>query len=328
MTPEQIGQPLWHRSQERGSLLGMRIMAWFYRRVGWRVAQLLLYPVVGYFFLTDRAGRRASLEYLKRVRAMGCDAVPEAPSLRHVFRHYFEFGITILDRLGFWLAKPEDFELTVKGGEHLDWVAEEGRGAVILGSHLGSFDAMRLVGALRSPINIKVLMYTEHATQINEVFRQMGEISGSSTSVGVIQAVTGSFSHVFEVKQAIDRGEAVAILADRIHPNEIGREIEVDFLGEPARLPSGPLLLAATLGCPVITMAGIRASSRGYDIHVERFADPVRIPRGDRPRRLQHYVQVYADSLAKLCLLAPLQWFNFYDFWAKVPQAIDEQRAK
>jgi predicted LPLAT superfamily acyltransferase len=73
-------------------------------------------------------------------------------------------------------------------------------------------------------------------------------------------------------------------------------------------------------------MAGIRAGSRKYEIHVERFADPVRIPRNDRPRQLQHYAQAYADSLAKLCVLAPLQWFNFYDFWATAPQQVEEER--
>jgi predicted LPLAT superfamily acyltransferase len=26
-------------------------------------------------------------------------------------------------------------------------------------------------------------------------------------------------------------------------------------------------------------------------------------------------VQAYADSLARLCRLAPYNWFNFFDFW-------------
>ena len=143
----------------------------------------------------------------------------------------------------------------------------------------------------------------------------MGEISGSDTTVGVIRVVPGSFGHALEVKKAIERGAVVAILADRIHPNERERTVEVDFLGRRACLPQGPLLLASALGCPVLLMAGLRMGTRKYELHVERFADAVKIPRRDRARELQRYAQAYANSLAKLCVIAPLQWFNFYDFW-------------
>ncbi len=293
----------------------MRIVAWFYRWVGWRVAHVFVYPVVTYFFLSDRSGRCASLQYLRRVRAAGAIGFDRDPSWRDVFHHYTEFGITILDRIGFWLARREDFDFTVKGAEELDRVVEEGRGAVILGSHLGSFDAMRLAAVMASPIAIKVLMYTQHAVRINEVFRQMGKISRSDTRVGVLQVEPGTVTHILEVKKAIARGELVAILADRHHPNERGRSVEVDFLGGRASLPQGPLLMAAALGCPVLVMAGLRVGTRKYEIHVERFADPLKIPRRDRPGQLQYHAQKYADWLAKLCALAPFQWFNFYDYW-------------
>jgi predicted LPLAT superfamily acyltransferase len=293
----------------------MRIVAWFYRWIGWHVAHLFVYPVVTYFFLTDHAGRRSSLEYLRRVRAAGASDLNRDLTLRDVYRHYLEFGTTILDRIGFWLARREDFDFSVKGGEALDWVVEEGRGAVVLGSHLGSFDAMRLVAAMRSPIGIKVMMYTQHAARINEVFRQMGEVSGSNATVGVISVEPGSLSHVLEVKRAIARGEVVAILADRLHPGERARGVDVEFLGAPVSLPQGPFLMAAALGCPVLVMAGLRAGNRKYEIHVERFADPLKIPRRDRAGQLQYHAQSYADWLARLCTVAPYQWFNFYDYW-------------
>ena len=308
-------QSAWHLREERGSLLGMRILAWFYRWIGWRVAHVFVYPVVTYFFLTDRSGRRSSLEYLRRVRAAGAIGFDHDPSWRDVFRHYMEFGTTILDRIGFWLARREEFDFTIKGIEELERVVKEGRGAVVLGSHLGSFDAMRLAAAMSSPLTIKVLMYVQHAARVNEIFRQMGEISGSDTTIGVIQVEPGSVTHILKVKKAIARGEVVAILADRHHPNERGRGVEVNFLGNRASLPQGPLLMAAALGCPVLLMAGLRSGTRKYEIHVEFFADPLKISRRDRAAQLQYHAQKYADWLAKLCTLAPLQWFNFYDYW-------------
>jgi predicted LPLAT superfamily acyltransferase len=294
----------------------MRILAWLYRWVGWRAARLLVYPVVGYFFLTDREGRKASLDYLGRVKAAGRAGPEFEPGLRLVFRHYLEFGLSILDRLGFWLAGADEIACNVKGREVLEKIVKDGRGAVVLGSHVGSFDAMRLAASRESPIDIKILMYTQHAARINEMFRRMGAISGTPTTIGVISAEAGSFSHVFEVKRAIERGEVVAILGDRTHPNESDRVVEVDFLGGRAYLPQGPLLLAATLGCPVVLMAGLRSGDRDYEIHVEQFADPLAIPRRERASQLQFYAQAYANWLEGLCIATPLQWFNFYDFWA------------
>lgn len=307
----------WHQQGERGSFVGMRFVAWFYRWVGWRAARLFVYPVVAYFFLTDRKGRQASLDYLGRAQAVGAAGLKFELGSRWVFRHYLEFGFSILDRVGFWLADEDEIECSVKGREVLEKIVEGGRGAVVLGSHVGSFDAMRFAASRESPIGIKILMYTQHAARINEMFRRMGAISGTPTTVGVIQAKAGSFSHVFEVKQAIERGEVVAILADRTHPNEIDRVVEVDFLGGRALLPQGPLLLAATLGCPVVLMAGLRAGDRHYEIQVEQFADPMVIPRKERASQLQYYAQAYANWLEGLCIAAPLQWFNFYDFWAR-----------
>ena len=127
--------------------------------------------------------------------------------------------------------------------------------------------------------------------------------------------VPGGLTHILEVKKAIARGEVVAILADRHHPNERGRGVEVDFLGARASLPQGPFLMAAALGCPVLVMVGLRAGRQKYEIHVERFADPLEIPRRDRAGQLQYHAQKYADWLAQLCVRAPMQWFNFYDFW-------------
>ena len=95
--------------------------------------------------MPTRAARRA-----RRRHGAGRLAGP-APGQAQVFQHLLSFGTSILDRMGFWLGAREDFDLEIHGMELLDAVAGEGRGALVLGAHLGSFDAMRLVASLRSP---------------------------------------------------------------------------------------------------------------------------------------------------------------------------------
>jgi predicted LPLAT superfamily acyltransferase len=62
-------------------------------------------------------------------------------------------------------------------------------------------------------------------------------------------------------------------------------------------------------------MFGVREGSSRYRVRVEWFADRIVAPRKDRADRIAEYAQRYADRLEHHCRIAPLQWFNFYDFW-------------
>ena len=184
-----IRESRWFEQRERGSILGIRITVWLHRHLGRGVALIVLYPIVAYFFLTDRAGRVASLRYLQRVHTIpaGQDALGAPPGLRHVFLHFLEFGRSIFDRLPIWMGEREDFDLEIRGEEHLRRVERESSGAIILGAHLGSFDIMRMIADAQSPIAVHVLMFTRHATRINETFRRLEELSRRAISVRVIE---------------------------------------------------------------------------------------------------------------------------------------------
>lgn len=307
------GSAAWWEREERGSVLGIRILVWFYRSLGGPIARVALLPVVTYFFLTASAPRRVSLEYLRRLHASpeGAGVFERPPGMRQVFRHFLEFGLAILDRVGFWIGSRFEFE--VVGQRELERVVADGRGALVLGSHLGSFDAMRLVAADRAPIAVNVLMFTRNAERINDMLEKLND--DREMRARIIQVEPGTFHHVMQVKACIERGEVVAILADRIHPNEAERVSHVDFLGARAPLPQGPVLLAGVLGCPLLMMVGLRRSGRRYEIHVERLADRVILPRGERDASVTEWCQRYADHLATYCARAPFQWFNWYEFW-------------
>ena len=215
------------------------------------------------------------------------------------------------------LARPAhgDHALVITGSEHLDRVRDERRGALVLGSHLGSFDAMRLL-ASRSSVPVNILMYTQHAARINALFDQLGSISGEEMTLArVIPVRANSFDHVLAARACIERGEVVAILADRSAPGGVQRDCSVEFLGGRAVIPQGPFRLAAALGCPVLFMVALRNGERAYQIDVEWFADRIELPRSARDKALAACCQSYADRLARHCLRAPYQWFNFYDFF-------------
>src|SRR5262249_57318797 len=117
-----------------------------------------------------------------------------------------------------------------------------------------------------------------------------------------------------ELKECVERGEWLAIAGDRTPVHRQSRTCRVPFLGGEASFPVGPYILAALMGCPVYLMFCLREGSR-HTVHFERLADSVSLPRYDRERGLRELAARYAQRLEHYCLLAPLQWYNFYDFW-------------
>jgi predicted LPLAT superfamily acyltransferase len=304
----------WHATPERGSQLGMEITSWLYRHGAKPLARGLLWAIAGYFFATGRAAREASLEYLRRAHAAG--ALPAPPRLRDAFWHELEFARSILDRIGFWLADAGEFRVDLIGEEHLAAARARGRGMVVLGAHLGSFDAMRLCALEHAPLRVNVLMYTAHAARINRVLG--GGAAPDASRIRAIPIEPGSLAHVIAARECVRRGEVVALMGDRMPPGGAPeRALPVRFLGGEAFLPESPFRLAAALACPVVFMVGVRVAHRAYEVRVEPLAERFTLPRGERSSALAGYAQAYASALERHCLRAPLQWFNFFDFWRK-----------
>ena len=302
----------WISSGERGSLLAMRFAVWCYRLFGRRLIAFFILPLVSYFFLTDRKGRRASYRYLRRLYALpeGRQALGHPPRMWDCFLHYREFALNILDRLGFWGGNADEFEIRFRGREHFTRLLEDKRGAILLGAHIGSFDALRVL-ARKGGLVVNVVMFTRHAQMINRIFNEINP----DTELRVINLDLTSIQSVFDIKACVERGEFVALLGDRVGIGEHKRISWVPFLGAMAPFPQGPFILASVLQCPVILMIGLRVNSMTYETFAELLTERVVLPRARRAEALDEVVGAYAKRLEKYCVRAPYQWFNFYDFW-------------
>lgn len=302
----------WTRIAERGSIWGIRFTAWMYRILGRRLTLPLIYVVVTYFFLTDPAGRRASQAYLRRVRDQpaGRNHFPDPPGLLASYRHYRTFALCIVDRMSIWLGGEEEVEFATHGLALVDRLAAEGRGALILGSHLGSFDALRLL-ARRSNTVVNVLMFRANAQRINRIFAEIDP----DAEAQVISVDPHSVHSVFTIRERLRRGEHVAILADRIEAGDRDRAHPVSLLGGTAQLPQAPFLLAALLGCPLFSVVALREGPGRYRAFFDLLSERVKLPRTGREEALGALMTDYALRLEHYCLLHPYQWFNFFDYW-------------
>lgn len=292
----------WLERPEAGSLFGYRLISTFARLCGRRAARLVLFPITAFFLLKRAPERRAARNYLQRV-------LGRKPTLKDVAKQFYYFASILLDRVFLLLESFKRFDVQVHGLDELRAQWAKKQGVLIFGSHLGSFDALRVLGEIRKDIKVRVVLDTEHNAEITRFLNAFNpELARSVINARQDGAVTA-----LAIKEALDEAALVTLLVDRGRPgNQVSR---VNFLGEPAPFPTGPWQLAAALKVPVVLCFGLYCGGNRYELHFESFADVVQVERKDREASLNAIIQRYADRLAHYTRRAPYNWFNFYDFW-------------
>ena len=300
-TSPQVQTENWLTVPERGTIAGIRALFWIAHRLGRGAVRAFVALVVGYYVLRDSHLRAASKEWWTTIEG-------EPPSLSKIYSHVRRFANVSVDRVFLLSGRRDLFRLTRDGNGHLEALEKEKKGAILLGAHLGSFEAMRL-GAREESFTINIVGNFTNARMINAVLEQLS----SHNTTRVISAVPGDVGFVFDIQERIERGEMVAILADRVADHHAA--MTVDFLGRPARFPTGPFQLAALLKCPVYLTFGVFREPNLYELSCKPFADRIELPRARRREALREVVQRFARELESKARSAPDNWFNFYRFW-------------
>ncbi len=302
------GREHWSRTPERGTLLGIRTMLWSYRLLGRPGFKALLLPVISYFWLTGRSQREASRDYLTRLTARAAELNQPLPEPVGSLHHFLRFGEAALDKLAAWRGDIGLDDIELVNPHHYE--AARGKGALIIGSHLGNLELCRALGNKAQGVRITALVFTRHAARFNALLQEVNPDSG----LNLVQVQELGADTAIMLKSRIEAGEWVVIVGDRTSVTKEKRVVWADFLGAKAPFPLGPFALSAILGCPTYLMFGLREQGR-FRVHFEPFADGSPLPRAGRQQQLEARVQHYANRLEHHCLRAPLEWFNFFDFW-------------
>lgn len=289
---------LWKSKAERGSAWLIRLMAWLARTAGRPFCRALLYPIVAYFVATDALARRASREFLGIVRG-------RPAGWSDAFAHLYWFAATLLDRVYMAAGEFSRFRVTVEGDARVREALKPGKGCLLLGSHLGSFDLMMLANRSLSDLPIHVLMHVDPRSRV----RRIAGIDDSRLQV-IALGRPDSFLRAYEV---LERGGIVAALADRV--DEGGACLDSAFFGRKAAFPLGPHILAARAGASVLMCFGLYEGGSSYRIEFIEFGPAA--PAASRGAALQPVVDRYATLLEQYARHTPKNWFNFYPYWAE-----------
>ncbi|WP_305465292.1 glycosyltransferase family 2 protein [Photobacterium leiognathi] len=307
-------QQHWSSHAERGTILGIKTLLAVYSLLGRKAFNVLLKAVMGYYYLTGKKARKASEDYLEQLESYASDNQLALPSKLNSYDHLLSFGHTMLDKLVAWKGDYSENNLTIHGDEHFNELAKRQQGIVVLGSHLGNLELCRALSSRHPDIKINALVFTEHAERFNAVLKAINPDS----DLNLIQVNELGADTAIMLQQKVEQGEWVVIVGDRTSVTKEQRVVWADFLGKPAPFPQGPFILASVLKVPVYTLFGLRDDSQAtlhFDVYFEPFSEQLILPRKTREMALQETVQQYASRLESYTIKAPLQWYNFFNFW-------------
>ena len=199
------------------------------------------------YFLTGFTARKASRDYLRRVRrqleALGRPIPPRLDTLRHSSR----------SAIRYWTngdVGGNDGSQRGRARRSRDAAARARAGSrrAFISSHLGNVEVFRALVDSQEAVKVAPLVFTNRSPNLNGLFSAVGP----RALEGMIQidSLGPGFRDQASGEAAIGRAHSI-----RRRPR-LGAPcralVAVPFLGQPAPFPEGPFILARLLACPGI----------------------------------------------------------------------------
>jgi predicted LPLAT superfamily acyltransferase len=286
--------PSW-QGRSRGNKTGFRIFVWILRHGGVGPAYFLLRFVAFYYFLSSWRPSRFLYAYFHHRLGYG-----PARSILGIYRNYYWFGQTIIDRIALMAGIPHRFSFDFDGEEHLREMVEGKQGGLLLSAHIGNWEiAGHLLQRLNTRMNI--VMFDGEEQRIKEY---MESVTGRHSARIIL--IREDLSHIYAIHDALKKNEFVCMHADRFM--EGNKTLSGMLLGAPARFPAGPFLLARAFQVPVSFVFAMKETP----LHYHFYASPAQRYAGAGPETMLRDFCVHMEACIRRY---PLQWYNYYDFW-------------
>jgi predicted LPLAT superfamily acyltransferase len=286
------------QGRTRGGVLGYKIFVFLLKSLGLKFAYFILRFVALYFLIFSK--KRYIYFYFRTILNYSF-----WKSVVSIYRNYFVFGQTLLDKTAMLAGFDARFTFDFDGEEYL---REMKSGGIIISAHTGNWEiAGQLLERLDTTINL--LMFDAEEQRIKQYLESVHVLKNINIIV-----IREDLSHIYDIKNALNRNELIAMHGDRFVENS--KTIACKFLGQEAPFPYGPFFLASKFNVPVSFTYAMKERANHYHF----YATPLRFPstagkREYREKEILALCKEYTEETEKIVRQYPLQWFNYYDFW-------------
>ncbi|MEH6763918.1 MAG: lipid A biosynthesis acyltransferase [Aequorivita antarctica] len=282
--------------KSKGTVLGYKIFIFFIQKLGVSAAYILLYFVAFYYvFFAGKSTRSIYYYFRKRLK------YSLLKSLSCIFKSYYIFGKTIIDKAAISSGLKDRFTHECDGVENIINLLDQQQGGIMISAHVGNFEIAEFFFEeidTRSQISL-VTTDAEH----ENIKEYMEKVTIRSKVKFIL--VKEDMSHIFEINNALGNGELVCFTGDRYMKGQ--KVLTETLMGKEANFPAGPFLLASRLNVPVLFVYVMKETNKHYHLYSRRAEV--------KNRDAQGLLKKYTESVEWMLKKYPLQWFNYYDFW-------------
>lgn len=256
--------------------------------------------VIPFYLVFNLKGSRPIYRYLRDRQGWG-----RLRSLLGCYGNHFLFGATMLDRFAVYAGRRFQTEIP-----RFDLIARQNsrpEGFLFFFSHIGNPEMCGYMIRCDSKRMNSIVFPGEKAS--------IQKWRSKMLALNNIRLIPSGpdMDWLFTLHAALSDGEIVSIHADRKFGSP--KTLSVPLLGAPARIPAGPFAIAAMHGLPVLAGFSLKTGLKRYHLVVERLDTP-EMEQMDREQRMHLLAERYAAVMEQVLRKWPLQWFNFFDFWA------------
>lgn len=199
----------------------------------------------------------------------------------------------------------------VEGVDELINALEEGRGAVLVGAHLGNSEVIAQAAA---PFDICLAILTEPLDD-PRVHRFVHRVRGARG----VRFIPANASGLRQSIAHLKAGGALGLLVDR---DVLGTAKLFPFFGERAPIPDGAVDLALRMRAPMFAVWAPRTAWGRYALYIERV--PLPEPSGDREADQERGMRAMVAALEAGIRRWPDQWFPLSRIWPRPERGVPD----
>ena len=293
----------WTEQREVAGNLLLEITFFLVNKTPRFLLKIIVFIVAIFYFLLLKEQRANIREFRERVRTSG--VIVQGG----IFSNFYNFALAICDKIAVWTKKTgyevDDRNLKAIRAE-LDGLE---KGKVLLTSHYGNIEiAKALVSELARTTKINIFMYKQNSAKFNNLMKKI-----SNDKINVFWVDELDITVMLDLKNLIEKGEHIAIMADRI-PIKSEKIAKVKFLGKEANFSLGAYLIAGILEAEICSFWSYKIGKK-YVFEVVNL--PKVVLKKDKIASVMPTLKAYVRDLEEKCKTNPNQWYNFFDFWGQ-----------
>jgi lauroyl/myristoyl acyltransferase len=269
---------------------------WIFYMASWIVA-------TGYFFLFPK---RVGIS-VRFYRAL----FPFRSSFYHIlcaWRQFHRFTHLYIDR--YLLQHSGRIDFTIEGWHHLEKIAKQKTGGILLMSHIGNWEvAAQLLREESVPLML--FMGEKNKEQIEAI--QKEHLKKSGIQIIATDQDSGSPVAILEAIKFLRQGGIISMTGDRVWSLK-QKTIQTTFLNHDITIPEAPHTIAALTGVPLLVFFAFRTGLHKYHVVLHPPIFLKAASRIDRENIISKSAEEYARILEAAVFRYPIEWYHFEPF--------------